>query len=194
MNYWKPITFGILIGLLSAGLILLISSRPTGIPIQLLPPPTPEPIVIYITGAVKTPGVYSLPINSRVKDAITVAGGLLSNADENSINLATKLKDRDKILIPLIKQNPQVGTPGSPTGQAPAKQQPTLSSDNPININSADANELDSLPGIGPEKAQQIINYREKSGPFLKPEDIENVGGIGPLLFDKIKGLITVGP
>jgi competence protein ComEA len=196
MKNWRGILFGLLGGLLFTGIILLVASHPYGNAIQLLPPPTPEPMVIYVTGAVQKPGVYSIPINSRVIDAINLAGGLLPSADENSINLASKIKDGDKILIPFKRQTQSPGgTPAVPPQLQTKPIQPATPSPSfPININSASIEELDTLPGIGPTKAQQIIIYREKNGAFSKPEDVQKVEGIGPSLFAQIKDLITTNP
>jgi competence protein ComEA len=186
MSDWWKIAFGVICGLLAAGLILLVSGAPRGDPITLDPPPTPAPIIVHVAGAVARPGVYTLNAGSRVLDAVQAAGGLLSDADQRALNLATILQDGNRILVPAIPPTPLPGSQVSPDGENPA------SSGHLINLNSATQAELESLPGIGPKTAQKIIEYREKNGPFQKIEDILNVPDIGPKTFEEIKDFITV--
>lgn len=146
--------------------------------------PTPALINVYVSGAVNNPDVYALPLGSLVKDAVAMAGGATAEADLDHINLALKLSDQMQVYVP--RQGEAAATPKAPSGAA------TLSA--PININTANVEELDLLPGIGPSIAQAIIDYRTANGPFKTIEDIDNVKGIGEALFAKIKGSITVGP
>jgi competence protein ComEA len=187
---WQSTLLGILVGLLLSAGILLISSPPKGNAIQLNPVPTQGLIKVYIVGAVKNPGVYSLPRLSRVADVVRAAGGLDPSADENAINLAAQVSDGEKIIIPSIQinqANPNTITPSpEPMIQVPSKE-------NPININNATPEQLDLLPGIGPTRAQDIITYRDNNGPFTSTEDIQDVPGIGQTTFERIKDLITVG-
>jgi competence protein ComEA len=169
------IVSGILVGLLAAGIILVAGSRPRGNPVTLLPTSTPGLLTIYVSGAVSTPGVYTLPMGSRVEAAIQAAGGLTTSAETESINQAALLEDGQ-----------QVNIPGNvDTGEIIVGR---------VNINSATALEMDALPGIGPTVSQAIIDYRLQNGPFLFIQDIQNVPGIGPATYDKIKDYITVGP
>lgn len=183
---WWHLGIGIIIGFLEAGILLLFTSQPRGEAVVLLPPPTPKPILVHVTGAVANPDVYSLPPGSHVQDVIDIAGGLLPEAYTDTLNLATKLEDGDKILVPFQPQNnsnlPQESS--EPLSNAEAKF--------PININTATIDQLDLLPSIGEVKAQAIIDYRENNGSFVTIEQIQNVSGIGPATFDKIKDLITV--
>ncbi len=126
-------------------------------------------IVVDVKGNVVSPGVYTLPAGSRVQDAITAAGGFCNEEDGLQINLAKKLTDGEMILV------------------GPVEQQSNL-----ININTAGAEELDSLPGIGEVLSQRILQYREEYGSFYTIEDLKNVQGIGNSVFDKLKDLITV--
>jgi competence protein ComEA len=194
MKDWWKIPFGVVCGLLGVGVILLVSSQPRGQPITLVPPPTPIPIVVHITGAVIHPGVYTLPPGSRVQDAIQAAGGASQDADLEAVNLAGFLEDGSRLSIPRIQPIPPTEevppTPGSSRGGNEAPLFP--SSDNPININTANQAELESLPGIGPVYAQRIIAYREANGPFTTIEDIIKVSGIGQSTFELIMELITV--
>lgn len=196
MKTWWGIAFGVLCGLLGAGILILAGRQPRGEPIQLLPPPTPPPVIVHVTGAVAQPGVYTLSGECRVQDALQAAGGLLPQADAQSLNLAAFIKDGERIWIPYQSQAEEpsqspAGTYDSSkdsSGQLPVES-PTML----IDINRASQEELESLPGIGPVTAQKIIADREENGPFSKIEDIERVSGIGPAKFGKIKEFITAG-
>jgi competence protein ComEA len=165
------ITFGVLIGLIASGLILITASPPRGNPITLAPSSTSKLITIYISGEVVNPGVYELPLGSRVQDAVTSAGGLLSTADSSGINLAALLIDSSQIDIPSIVDSYLTGK---------------------ININTASIEELDTLPGIGLTAARNIVEFRIENGLFIYLEDIQKVAGIGPVIYEKIKNLISI--
>jgi competence protein ComEA len=154
----------------------------------------PKKIMVYVTGAVKNPGVYTLEEGKRVKDAIEAAGGNLPEADLLRLNLAQKLRDEDKLYVPRVGEFPEgQEEPGrGNTGMAGATVGISSSSDNKININTADLVELDTLPGIGPTTAQKIIDYRNQNGPFKSIEEIKNVSGIGDKKFEEIKDKIKV--
>jgi competence protein ComEA len=187
MKPWHHITLGVLVGLIASALILIISSPRKGEAIQLVAQSTPGNITVFVTGAVKNPGIYNLPFGSRATDAVQAAGGMLSSADNTVINLAAPLKDSDKILVPFIP------TPLPERMEViPTEARPTPSPDRPMNINTAPLEDLDLLPGIGPSKAAAIIAYRDKHGQFKRKEDIQNVTGIGPAIFEQIKDLITI--
>lgn len=173
----KPIlhiTYGILIGLFAAGIIWLQISRPRGEQIVLLPTPTPGMITVYVSGAVASPGVYELPQNSRENDAIQVAGGFLPGAETSNINLATVLSDGQQVDV-----SGKVDTSHINFGR--------------ININTASADELDTLSGIGPTTAQSIVDYREEHGDFQAIQEILNVPGVGPATYSLIENYITTG-
>lgn len=192
MKTWWAVAFGIAGGVLASGLILLASSPPRGEPIHLVPPPTKAPILIHVAGAVKHPGVYNLPVNSRVQDALNAAGGTLPEAELQKINLAAFVNDGDRIAIPTYRPTePVTKRTDIPLTASPGDQDPTPGGI--VDINSASLEELESLPGIGPVTAQKIITYRQTQGPFASIEDIQNVSGIGPVTFDRLKHLITVG-
>jgi len=194
MKTWQSILFGILLGLLFSGAILLIIAPPRGKPIELSPLPTPAPLVVYITGEVIHPGVYSLPRLSRVSNAIEAAGGLQPDADQSAVNLAARLLDGEKIVVPKINEpgtgsvaiTPQIGQPNSQTGFA------TPSIENPLNLNTATLEEFDLLPGIGPTRSADIVAYRTQHGSFKTIDEIMQVSGIGQTTFDRIKDLIYV--
>jgi competence protein ComEA len=175
------------VAILIAASVALFAFRwrqPTEITIHPPPPSaTPGPIRVYISGAVNHPDVYSLPAGTIIKDAITLAGGAVGDADLNRVNLAQPLTDGQQIYVPRLGEAPlielQEGTAA-----------PVLTG--PINLNTATQAELESLPGIGPALAERIIRYREQNGPFARIEDIQNVSGIGPSIFEQIKDLIVV--
>lgn len=175
---------GILTGLLSAGLLYLIVSKPRGEPVKLLAPPTARPIQVHIVGAVRTPGVYQLPRGAIVQDALAAAGGPAADADLSRINLAADLSDTQQIYVPVMGETPQAASGADSTGQP--------SDDSRINPNTASAPELERLPGIGPSLAQMIIEYRETHGPFQHTQDLLQVPGIGPAKLAQIEDLIAI--
>jgi len=180
---------GVLFGLLSAGLILLVSKPKPGRAILLRPAPTPHPVVINIDGAVVSPGVYTLPVQSRVVDAVEAAGGLAENASPGSVNLAAELEDGSQIYIPA--RNPSLENSeelaGRAVGISESGEMISL-----VNINQASLEVLIGLPGIGPVTAEKIINYRQDQI-FSRIEEIQKVPGIGPATFEQIKIYLTVG-
>lgn len=189
MKQWQSVTLGVLVGLIASALILLISTPPRGEPIHLIAQSTPPNITVFITGAIRNPGLYQLSSGSRAGNAVEIAGGFSPGADETSINLAAPLRDGDKLLVPWIP------TPGADRLEVvPTLGLPTPSPERPLNLNTASVEELDLLPGIGPSKASAIVAYRDKHGDFRRAEDIQNVTGIGPAIFEQIKDLITIVP
>ncbi|MDW8327435.1 MAG: ComEA family DNA-binding protein [Anaerolineales bacterium] len=206
--------YGLGLALAVTGVLLVAARRPAGQPVILAEAPTPAPVRVYVLGAVRTPGVYPLARGSIVEDALKAAGGALPNADLHGLNLAQVLQDGDRVDVPEIPPTatpppPTVtvgpGTPSPtplPTTAATETPAPVPSRSGPslpvagakININTATLAELDTLPRIGPALAQRIIDYRNANGPFRRIEDIQNVRGIGPATFERIKDLITVGP
>ncbi len=135
-------------------------------------------IFVHIDGEVMNPGLYEFSRDDRINDAISKAGGLTDNALMKNINLAQKLEDEMKILIPPKDSN----------------QENTIVEDSNttlVNINSATKSELMTLPGIGDVRAESIIKYREESS-FKKIEDLMNISGIGEKTFDALKELITI--
>ena len=150
-----------------------------------------EKIVIHITGAICNEGIYELEENSRIADAVKMAGGLKEDADLKQINLAYVLEDGMKINIP--SKNESRNEASNNTENYTTKE--NLNSSNnaktsKVNINSATQTELETLPWIGPSTALKIINYRKEKGKFNKIEDIKNVNGIGESKFSKIKEFI----
>jgi competence protein ComEA len=184
----KDVFIGVLFGLLGSGVILLVARPRDGQAVLLRPPPTPMPLIVDIDGAVRSPGVYTLPVNSRVRDAVEEAGGFREDASQGSINLAALLEDGSHIYIPAISQAAEADSGGGGAlGISPEGEMIPL-----VNINQASLDVLISLPGIGPVTAEKIISYREEHL-FSRVEEIQKVPGIGPATYEQIKLYLTVG-
>lgn len=140
-------------------------------------------VVVHVAGAVSSPGVYTLPADSRVDDAVRVAGAT-ADADLSQLNLAQKLADGQKITVPVAGATPADGSSAATTAD----------SDNGglININTATQEELESLPSIGEVRAQAIITYREEHSGFRTIDELKEVSGIGDKIFADISPHVTV--
>lgn len=148
-----------------------------------------RPIVVDVRGAVAKPGVYELPAGARVQDAVNASGGLSEDADLSTVNLARRLRDGEMVRVAAMA--PNAGTPspglaavsGPNTGGGAAK----------ININTATADELDTLPGVGPVTAARIIEFREQHGPYRSIDDLIHVQGISTRTVEGFRDLVTTG-
>jgi competence protein ComEA len=188
MKNWHLPLLGLFAGVFLLSAIHLVSSPPRGASVILLPVPTPAPLTVHLSGAVNQPGVYTLPRESRLADVVAIAGGLRSDANTDVVNLAAPLKDGQKIHIPAVGEPVP---PSAPAGE-PSSSSPPSDSGAPVNINNASAEDLQTLPGIGPTRAEQIIAYREAHGGFKTIEEIQEVPGIGPATFEQMKAQITL--
>ena len=141
-------------------------------------------VTVDVAGAIKNPGVYTLPANSRVMDAIKAAGDKLKGSDLSDINLARIIKDGEQIYIY------PPGKAGSAVRISPQRAKAKVSG--PIALNSASARELESLDGIGPVLAARIVAYRNENGPFLTIDDLMKVSGIGSIKFSQFKEKLRV--
>lgn len=184
-----------------------------------------EPVRVYVAGAVQNPGVYTLNPGDRLADAISAAGGIAATADLSPVNLALKVKDEGRYLIPDISGRAANELPAPLpidtdltrktanllTGElsgviesvAPnpetaatdlAADTDTAADQSPsrVDLNTAGRPQLESLPGIGPSRAQAIIAYREQNGPFVAAEELTAVAGIGSGIYENLQSLITV--
>lgn len=143
-------------------------------------------IAVHVAGNVLKPGVYDLPSDSRVVDAIRLAGGATAISDLNAINLASQLSDGQRVYVPAVGEKVSASSQdGGGTGDAIAPVE------YPININSADIALLDELPGVGPATAQAIVTYRDQHGSFASVKSLEDVPGIGPAKVAALQGLVT---
>jgi competence protein ComEA len=141
-----------------------------------------EEPVIYVSGAVNKPGVFKIAPESRVIDAVNVAGGFSARADSEKINLAQQIKDGQHIHVPFKTQ------PSDTKERVSAAEY----SDRLININEATERELQELPGIGPALARRIVDYRTRNGPFEELSELRRVAGIGEMRFSQLEPLISL--
>ncbi len=148
---------------------------------------TPSIIVVDVKGAVHNPGVYTLEEDDRLGDAIQAAGGYVPDADSRMLNHAQKLTDELLIYVPVKGEE----LPDNITG-SPVHEEAPSATDGKVNLNTADEGQLMTIPGIGPAKAQAIIQHRTEHGSFSSPESLMDVSGIGKKTFGKLEYQITV--
>lgn len=205
-DHFVGVIVGLLLGVIGSFGGMTLTNRVQPAPIVITPPePTPLPeatatpglIRVYVNGAVAQSAVYELPPHSLVQQAIEAAGGFEAEANTAVINLAQPLADGMQIYVPAqgeeIPASILVTTANQPSEAKPAEAGVAASSGGLININTASQAELETLPGIGPSTAQNIITHRDSNGPFPTIENIMDVSGIGDGRFQQIKDLITVG-
>ena len=135
-------------------------------------------IKVYVTGAVASPGVYAVEAGSRLEHVVEAAGGLTGDADPEAVNLAVRVEDEQHWHVPRTGESARPPSPG--VAAASAK----------IDLNSATASELETLPGIGTVKAQSILDYRQANGPYSSVDDLLAVSGIGPATVESIRDLV----
>ncbi len=150
------------------------------------PTASPVPILVDVTGEVRKPGVYEFTEGDRVIDAIQAAGGATAKANLEALNLAAPVQDGVQVLVPAKVPVSGSAPPGT-TGTSPGAPGATL-----VNINTASATELETLPGIGEVLSQAIVDYRTQNGPFASVDDLESVSGIGPSILDDVRDSVTV--
>lgn len=144
-----------------------------------------DQITVDVKGAVKSPGIYDLPLGSRVHDAVQKAGGLTEQADSKSLNLAQKVSDEALVYVPTkgeeaASQQTASGTP------------PSTSKEKKVNLNKASLEELKQVKGLGGKRAQDIIDHREANGKFKSVDELKKVSGIGAKTIEKLKDYVTV--
>ena len=162
---------------------------------------TSREIVVYVAGAVEKPGLVHLAPDARLDDALKQVHPL-QEANLDSMNPAEKLKDGQKVSVPyksllLPTESTVVGNPSSVVSSGTVINSGSVSSvtaGGKININTAGEAELDKLSGVGPALAGRIIQYRTEHGPFARPEDLQNVSGIGAKTYEKMASQVTVSP
>ena len=142
-------------------------------------------ITVDVKGAVKSPGIYDLPVGSRVNDAVQKAGGLTEQADSKSLNLAQKVSDEALVYVPT--KGEEVASQQAGSG-APS----STSKDKKVNLNKASLEELKQVKGLGGKRAQDIIDHRETNGKFKSVEELNKVSGIGAKTIEKLKDYVTV--
>lgn len=157
----------------------------TSEPVEVLVSTTLPEVTVHVAGAVVEPGVYVLGPGARVRDAIVAAGGPTETADWNALNLAASIADGVKVYVPNVGEElpPSLTTPlAAPADSAAA---------GPVDVNVASADELDTLPGVGPATAAAIVTERERNGPFVDIDDLDRVPGIGPAKLEALRDLVT---
>lgn len=138
-------------------------------------------ILVDIKGAVKKPGVYELPVNARLHELVNVAGGLTDDAEDRQVNMAIVLADQQLVYIPSKGETvEQTNLP------------PQVGNESKVNINTASAEELQTLTGIGEKKAQAIIDYRTQNGNFQSIDQLTEVDGFGEKTVEKLRDSITI--
>jgi competence protein ComEA len=154
---------------------------------EIIPAPTvtrtAAEVFVHVAGAVRAPGLYRLVDGARVVDAVAAAGGYADDADRGVLNLARTVSDGEQIVVPVI------GAVAAPPAGASA---PAGGGDGRVNLNTADATALDTLPRIGPAMAQRILDWRDDNGRFTSVDDLLAVPGIGDKMLEALRELVTV--
>jgi competence protein ComEA len=155
-------------------------------------------VVVHVVGRVRRPGVVRLPQGSRVEQAVTAAGGARSNADLSRVNLARPLVDGEQVVVP------RPGEPVAPADGAPVPVAGGTARSSglgpgvdgqgarPVDINTATATELDTLPGVGPVLAQRIVDWRAQNGRFTSVDELSEVSGIGDAVLARLRPLVRL--
>jgi len=179
-RYRNHLIVGLLALLVAAGVWIALEQRRGPDPLEVrFGEPTPGsggPIQVYVTGAVERPGVYQLTDGDRAIDALAAAGGATGEADLEAVNLAKRLHDEDQLVVPRLGDVVS-GVAGIARGP-------------PVNLNTASAEELEALPGIGPTYAQRIIDSRASAGPFRTPDELLTRQLLPQATYDRIKALV----
>ena len=147
--------------------------------------PEQDLITVDVKGAVKSPGIYDLPVGSRVHDAVQKAGGLTEEADSKSLNLAQKVSDEALVYVPTKGEE-------AASQQAASETTPSTSKEKKVNLNKASLEELKQVKGLGGKRAQDIIDHREANGKFKSVDELKKVSGIGAKTIEKLKDYVTV--
>jgi competence protein ComEA len=180
----------------AVGLAYPLLQRPSVPPVQLVsnaPAGTPAAVElqVHVTGAVEQPGLYAVAPGSRVADVVQAAGAA-ADADLDALNLAARLADGQRLVVPRQGEPPAVGAAPASRGAARPAPVATPAPGSKLNLNAATATQLDTLPGIGPTLANRIVDYRARNGPFRAPEQLRDAKLIPAATYERIKDLVTV--
>lgn len=197
--FWQQWSTGQRLRAARAGAITVdsrVDSPPGATTDNAAPGPASSPaaagIYVHVAGAVAHPGVYNLDAGARVINAIDAAGGPTLDAMLDALNLAVLLRDGDKVYVPTKKEVAwHCGPPAAPAVGGPGDDG-SPAAGHVVNINTASAGELDTLPGIGPSLAGRIVAYRNEHGPFADVKDLVKVSGIGEARLQDLLPYITV--
>lgn len=178
---------GGLVGVICLIVVIAVRSPRDTIILEVMPDPDPHELRVWVGGEVAQPGLYTLARGARVSDALDAAGGVLETGDTTGLGLAAPLADADQIIVPArLAAAATIPADGvTPAASAGAGR---------VNINTATADALIALPGIGEALAARIIEYREQHGPFQTLEELAEVSGISDRMVDELRDLITIGP
>ncbi|GAB3702072.1 ComEA family DNA-binding protein [Mariniluteicoccus flavus] len=162
------------------------------------PTPTPDPIRVHVVGAVRRPGVVTLPARARVQDAIDASGGLTEQARPGDLNLAAPLADGQQVVVGDVRRpggqvrGGEASAPGAPAAPGGSGTAAAPGGKAKLNLNSATVEQLDALPGVGPVTAQKIIAWRTEHQRFTKVAELQEVPGIGPKSYAELEPMVTV--
>ena len=185
---------GLAVLLLVVAAVLFLRSRPAPVVISARPTPPAGPspeatttaaadVTVHVAGAVRRPGIVVVPARSRVADALAAAGGYTDDAAPDSLNLARRVSDGERLHVPRRGEPVAAEAPGEGGGGGPG----------PVDLNTATEKELEELPGIGPALAKQIVDYRRAHNGFRDVRQLLDVPGIGEKLFSRLRDKVTVG-
>ena len=174
----------------AGGVVLFLRGGDSGEPVRIVTPPAVSSetsqveteFKAYVTGAVRRPGMYAIKDGDRLADLIDLAGGITEDADMQAVNLAVRVRDQDHWTVPRVGEPTVVPSDSVSVGETIGK----------VDINTADAELLETLPGIGESRAQAIVGYREEHGSFKHIEDIVAVPGIGPTILEGLRDLVEI--
>ncbi len=159
--------------------------------------------VVYVAGEVRRAGVYRLPSGSRIEAALAAAGGAAASADLVAVNLAEPLHDGEEVVVPPkgAVMQPSTGRRASAVARSSKQHRPRGAKrsrkappDSPVDVNTADASQLETLPGVGARLAERLVAFREANGPFASPQDLLDVNGVSEHLLDEITPYVTFAP
>lgn len=192
-----------MLGAILATVFLTLNNQLTPAPIIIHPAPTlpllptsvPEPLTVFVNGAVNVTGVYELDVGSRVQDAVVMAGGFSADAYTDNINLAAELSNGMQLFVSTQTQADTLQSDllANPIQSSESIEPSDTTHSELVNINAAGQTELETIPGVGEATAKNILDYRENNGLFTTIEDIMNVSGIGEGKFEDMQEYITVG-
>ncbi len=198
---WLWLFVALFVGVGGTAVFFALNNRVQPAPIIIVPPeptatqapsPTPAPLTVFVNGAVVAPGVVKIPANGRLQDAIAAADGFTEDANTAVVNLAQPLQDGVQIYVPAIDDEGETAVIQPSSVVIEAAPAETGSNGGQININTATAAELETLPGVGPSTAAKIITHRQENGDFANIEAVMDVSGIGEAKFAAMSALITI--